>query len=205
MYWLLCSNVFTSHQYWVVDHWIHISFHIDVLMQSRPACSLGMTRLSQNNAYLFHCVSWPRLAGRVHVRLQRCNLAWLHCAAAVRPCCCAPCLTRAYVKNVGRHPLHWKVCVCVCSPGYLARPTVTSHTTAIVLLSSFTAHCVLCTGRSVKLWAATMEISKFGGSNYPSESLANSRSVSWKNPFPVATQSVFSSVIYPSEDQAQKL
>lgn len=84
-------------------------------------------------------------------RLQRRNLPWLHCPAAVRPCCCAPCLTRAYIKNVGRHLLHWSrlgpesmetVCVCEGS-GYSAMPTVTSQTTKLVLLSHFTAHCVL--------------------------------------------------------------
>ena len=87
---------------------------------------------------------------------------WLHCPAAVRPCCRAPCLTRAYVKNVGRHLLRWSrpgpegmEAECVC--GGLAVPTVTSHTTELVLLSPFAAHCVLFTGRSVILWEATIE------------------------------------------------
>ncbi len=113
----------------------------------------------------------------------------------MRPCCCAPCLTRAYVKNVGRHLLRWSrsgpegmetVCVCEGS-GYLAMPTVTSHTTKLVLLSPFTAHCVLFTGRSVILWKGTMEISsevKFRGLSYPSESLGNSRAVCLVKPTP---------------------
>lgn len=120
---------------------------------------------------------------------------WLHCPAAVRPCCCAPCLTRAYVKNVGRHLLRWSrsgpegmetVCVCEGS-GYLAMPTVTSHTSKLVLLSPFTAHYVLFTVRSVILWEATIGISsevKFGGLSYPSESLGNSRTVCLVKPIP---------------------
>lgn len=66
------------------------------------------------------------------------------------------------------------VCVCVCEgSGYLAMPTVASRTTQLVLLSSFTAHCVLFTKRSVMLREVTMEISsevKFRGFSYPSES-----------------------------------
>lgn len=119
----------------------------------------------------------------------------LHCLAAVRPCCCAPYLTRAYVKNVGRHLLHWSrsgpegikaVCVCEGS-GYLAMPTVTSHTTKLLLLSPFTAHCVLFTWRSVILWEGTIEISsevKFRGLSYPSESLGNSHAVCLVKPIP---------------------
>lgn len=108
----------------------------------------------------------------------------LHCPAAVRPCSCAPCLTKAYVKNVRRHLLHWSrsgpqgmEIVCL-DPGYSAVPTVTSHSTELVLLSPFTAHCGLFTWRAVILWEATMEISsevKLSGLSYPSESLANTR------------------------------
>lgn len=65
-----------------------------------------------------------------------------------------------------------KLCVFVRCSGYLAMPTVTSHTTELVLLSAFTAHCVVFTARSVILWEATIEISsevKFRGLSYPSE------------------------------------
>lgn len=74
----------------------------------------------------------------------------------------------------------WKQCVFVRAQDTLAMPTVTSHTIKLALLSSFTAHCVLFTGRSVMLWEATKEISsevKFRGLSYPSESLGNSPTV----------------------------
>lgn len=64
--------------------------------------------------------------------------------------------------------------------GYLAMPVVTSHTTKLVLLSLFTAHCVRFTGRCVILCEVTIEISsgvKFRGLSYPSESLGNSCAV----------------------------
>lgn len=113
---------------------------------------------------------------------------WLLCLAAVMTFCWAPCLTRAYVKNVCRHLLHWSCSgpqgmetVCVCEGlGYLALPTVTCHTTGLVLLSSFTVHCVFFTGRTVILWEATIKISsevKFKGLSYPSESSGNSPAV----------------------------
>lgn len=137
---------------------------------------------------------------------------WLHCLAAVRPCCRAPCLTRAYVKNVCRHLLRWSrsgpqgmETVCVCeSSGYLALPTVTCHTTRLVLLSSFTGHCVLFTGRCVILWEATIEISsevKFRGLSYPSESSGNSPTVCLVKPIPSCNSICFHFRYLPVKQQ----
>lgn len=137
---------------------------------------------------------------------------WLLCLAAVRPCCQAPCLTRAYVKNVCRHLLHWSrsgpqgmVTVCVCeSSGYLALPTVTCHTTRLVLLSSFTGHCVLFTGRSVILWEVTIKTSsevKFRGLSYPSESSGNSPAVCLVKPIPSCNSICFHFRYLPLKQQ----
>lgn len=147
--------------------------------------------------------------------------AWqLHCLAAVRPCCCAPCLTRAYVKNVGRHLLCSThsgpegmegVCVrtcmfvCACS-GYLARSNVTS---TLVPLPPFTAHCAIFYWSICNIMRrdnTDLIWDRPRGLGYP-ERVFRERlhSVSCKSPFPLATRSVSTLVIYTFKDNTRWL
>lgn len=93
----------------------------------------------------------------------------------------------------------WQQCVCVCEgPACTAMPTVASHTTKLVLLSSFT-------GRSVNVMGSDNgdlirgEVQRL---KLPKEEFREqSRCVSRKNPSPLATLSVFTCVIYTLNNQ----